>query len=265
MKAVLINNGLEDGHYVEVYAGGAGIAWPLLFEEVVRVVHINDINRSIHAFWHCVLYDTESLCRMIRDTKVSLGQWQRQRQILDYPDDRSMLELGFSSFFLNRTNRSGILTGGIIGGKSQTGRWRMNARFNKSDLITRIQRIARYASRVRLYNMDAALIIKDVLPSLPRKTLVYLDPPYYEKGKDLYEDHYHHNDHVLVSKLVTGRIGQAWIVSYDAAPSILELYGQHRSIRYCLSYSAQERYSGSEVMFFSSGLVLPLVDNPIHM
>lgn len=255
-------NGLLDGEYVEPYAGGAAIAFTLLFREYVTDIHINDINVMIHAFWHSVLHDTDKLCRLIADTPVNMETWHKQKYIHALPKNFSLLELGFSTFYLNRTTRSGILEGGVIGGKRQDGFWKLDARYNKHELISRIQKIARYSDQINLYNMDASEFIKKVLPSLPKKTLVYLDPPYYAKGKDLYENHYEPEDHADISDIVSGNIKHKWIVSYDNVPAIEKLYQGHRRIIYNLSYSAASRYSGSEVMIFSDDFVIPEVAQP---
>jgi DNA adenine methylase len=261
MKTIIAENSLLDGDYVEVYAGGAGIAWALLLEEYVKRVHINDVDSSLMAFWRSVLESTDELCQKISDTPVTLDQWHRQRNIQERCQDYSAVEVGFSTFFLNRTNRSGILRGGVIGGKMQTGKWKIDARFNKSDLIRRVQRIARYSNRIRLYNLDAAEFIKSTLKALPVRVLAYLDPPYYKKGQELYENHYSPSDHAEIAALVA-TMSQRWVVSYDAAPEIFELYQGQLQLRYNISYSAQGRYSGSEVMFYNRDLRLPIVDNP---
>jgi DNA adenine methylase len=262
MKVVVAQNKLLDGDYVEVYAGGAGIAWSLLFEEYVTRVHVNDLNKTLMAFWRSVLDHTDELSRLIQDTTVTMEEWYRQREIQDKPEDHSTLEVGFSTFFLNRTNRSGILRGGVIGGKDQTGAWKIDARFNRKDLIKRIERIGRYANRIRLYDQDAIHFIETVLPTLPQKTLTYLDPPYYHKGQELYENHYVTEDHAKIADLISNHITQPWIVSYDATPEIMTLYKMHRNIQYNISYSAQDRYAGSEVIFYSRGLRVPNVQNP---
>jgi DNA adenine methylase len=262
IKLILSANNLLDGHYVEVYAGGAGIAWSLLFEEYVRHIHINDLNSSLYAFWRSVLDHPEEMCRRIYDTPITMEEWHRQKAIQAAPSNHSLIELGFSTFFLNRTNRSGIISGGVIGGKEQTGKWKLDARFNRKDLTARIQKIARYSKRISLYNQDATDFLLNVLPKLPDKTLVYLDPPYYVKGQDLYENAYNHGDHLQIEDMVETSIRQPWIVSYDAAPEIMLLYSKFRSIQYHLSYSAQERYAGSEVMFFSPRLVVPTIHHP---
>lgn len=261
MKLVIIHNDLSDGNYVELFAGGAGIAWSLLFEEFVRKVYINDINQPLVAFWRSVVDETDPLCRLIMDTEVSMNEWYRQREIQDHPEKHSQLEVGFSTFFLNRTNRSGILRGGVIGGKGQSGKWKLDARYNKADLIRRIQRIARYANRISIHNVDAGEFIKRVLPDIPQKSLVYLDPPYFRKGQELYENHYRSEDHAKLADLVAN-IKQPWLVSYDNCTEIDELYSSYRNVRYQISYSAQDRYAGSEVIFLSNEISLPENVNP---
>lgn len=262
MKVVVSQNNLLDGDYVEVYAGGAGIAWSLLFEEYVRRVHVNDLNRSLMAFWCSILEDNDGFCRLVRDTPVTIEEWYRQRVVQNTPQNYSTLELGFSTFFLNRTNRSGILRGGVIGGKNQTGKWRIDARFNRQDLINRIQRIGRYADRIRLYNLDAVDFIKAILPNITQKSLVYFDPPYFNKGQELYENHYKKEDHAHIAKLVLNEVKQPWIVSYDATPEILALYDKHQSILHNIRYSARDRYAGSEVIFYRRGLKMPDTETP---
>jgi DNA adenine methylase len=261
IKLVFKGNNLLDGHYAEPYAGGAGIAFSLLFLEYVSCIHLNDLNKSVYAFWCSVIYETDALCAKIESTPVNMPEWFNQQEIQNNPQVHTRLELGFSTFFLNRTNRSGILKGGVIGGKGQTGEWKLDARFNKKDLIQRIQKIAHYSNRIHLYNLDAADLITTVLPSLPAKTLVYLDPPYYVKGKDLYEDHYSHKDHEWVAKLVQKKIKQHWVVSYDNAPAIKGMYPKRRSIIYGINYSAATRYTGAEIMFFSDKLIIPDINH----
>ena len=262
LKSVFEENDLLDGHYAEPYAGGAGLAINLLLHSYASCIHLNDLNASVYAFWRSVLKHPDELARKIHDVNVTMKEWHKQKAIQEDPGNHDELELGFSTFFLNRTNRSGIIWGGVIGGKNQEGAWKLDARFTKPDLIARVQRIALYKSRIKLYNLDASSFIKEIVPKLPRKSLVYLDPPYYVKGGGLYEHHYKHADHVKVAKLVKSRIKRPWIVSYDYTPEISDMYSDCRSITYGISYSAQDRYQGAEVMFFSDKLIIPEADNP---
>lgn len=248
-------NDLVGGHYVEPFAGGAGVALSLLALEYASHVHINDLNRSVHAFWQSVLREPEELCSLISRTRVSMAQRRRQCAVQTDPD-ASPLELGFSTFFLNRVNRSGIILGGVIGGHDQAGDWKLDARYNKPDLIARIHAIAQMRDRVTLYNLDADKLLRKVLPKLPRKLLCYLDPPYYVKGKGLYEDHYQHADHAAIAATVA-TIKQPWIVSYDNTPQIRKLYSAFRRRTFGLHYSAHNRFKGSEIMFFAPDLAIP--------
>jgi DNA adenine methylase len=169
-----------------------------------------------------------------------------------------MLELGFAAFFLNRTNRSGILNGGIIGGRDQSGPWKIDARFNAKELAHRVESIAKLRSRVKLSREDAKNFLLKRLNSFPQNTLIYLDPPYYIKGKELYHHYYDHQDHEAVAKIVTSKIKrQKWIVSYDNVVAIKDMYAPSRSIVYGIGYSAREARDGSEVMFFCDGMEIP--------
>lgn len=265
LKLTFETNELLDGHYVEPYAGGAGIALNLLLHGYASSIHLNDLNQSVFSFWRSLLDFPEELCKLIIDTPVTMDEWYKQKNILKNPDNHSLLERGFSTFFLNRTNRSGIIWGGVIGGKKQDGNWKLDARFNKPDLIQRIQNIALYRSRIHLYNLDAAELIASVLPMLPAKTLVYLDPPYYIKGQGLYENHYQHDDHLEIARLVKSNINHPWIVSYDHAPEIGSMYKGCPKLEYGINYSVQDRYKGAEVMFFSKELVIPDVKSPANL
>ncbi|HHA3813187.1 TPA: DNA adenine methylase [Klebsiella pneumoniae] len=261
MLNVIEVNKLSPIHYAEPYAGGAGLALKLLDLQVAEKIILNDINISIYAFWHSVLNNADALCSIIENTSVNMDEWHKQKEIIINTRKYDLLTIGFSTFFLNRTNRSGILKGGVIGGKNQDGKWKLDARYNKSDLISRIQNIYAEKERIALYNLDAIEFINKIVTKLPANSLTYLDPPYYVKGKGLYINHYNHQDHVEVSKIVQHDIKTPWIVSYDNTPEIRGMY-KTPSLMYGINYSAQDRYKGSEVMFFSENLKIPSTEDP---
>ena len=255
VKEILTLNHLEDCHYVEPYAGGAAVALELLFHGYAKTIHINDLAPGVAAFWRCVLQKPDELNRLIHDARMSIKEWQKQRAIALLPGAPSDLELGFATFYLNRTNRSGILRAGVIGGLAQDGAWKLDARFNKPALIQRITSIAKLADKIQFTQLDASDLLAEIEPL--EKTFLYLDPPYYGKGKDLYTHFYEPKDHELIAKKVSQLKDIRWIVSYDDVHNISDLYEKYRCIRYTLSYSAQNRYRGSEVMFFSPKLKIP--------
>ena len=257
VAALLELNDLRDVQYVEACAGGASLALFLLFNEYASHIHINDSSRPVYAFWHQVLNNNASLCRRIERTPVTMDEWHRQRAVLDVQDDADIADLGFAAFFLNRTNRSGIISGWVIGGKEQKGKWGLDARFSKVDLMRRIQKIGRYRTRVSLYRQDVLQFTKDVVDGLNGSVFAFFDPPYIEKGEGLYLNEYGLEDHLKLEAKVA-RLRHPWVVTYDYEAAVRhKLYRRHPRLAFELSYSAQERRGGREAMFLSRRLTLP--------
>jgi DNA adenine methylase len=266
IKTLLKENRLLDGEYVEPYAGGAAIALELLFHEYVSRIHINDISRPLHAFWKSVLNHTEEFCRLITKTPVTVTQWDKQKRILRHASEYDCVQIGFAFFFLNRTNRSGILNGGIIGGRNQTGPWKIDARYNSKELAHRVEAIARLRDKINLTRQDAIKFLAAGVIRWPRETLIYLDPPYFVKGRDLYYDYYEPGDHARVAEFINQSINQQrWMVSYDNVPPIRRLYKTSRRIVYDIGYSARQASQGSEVMFFCDKLKVPPLIGPVQI
>jgi DNA adenine methylase len=255
VSALVRDNGLVGGHYAEPYAGGGSLALSLLFGGCVSEVHLNDLDRSVWAFWKSAVDHPGELVARVRSTKVTIDEWHIQREVQERKHSASILDLGFSTFFLNRTNHSGIITGGVIGGKAQLGQWKLDARFNKINLIERLERIRKHRTRIHVTRLDALTFIARRGESLASKRgLMYLDPPYFAKGQDLYMNSYRPGDHAAVADVVLQQIKVPWLVSYDDVPEIRSLYGETRRIGYALRYSASSTRKGKEVIFMCPGL-----------
>lgn len=260
LAALIKANGREGGFYAEPYAGGCGAGLHLLFSERISNLMINDADRSIYSFWYAILRKTDSFLEMLRDIPLSVDEWQRQRDIYLSNCRRSVLQLGFSTFYLNRCNRSGIIAnGGLIGGRNQSGQWKLDARFNKAGLRQRIERIAMYRERIRVSNLDALEFLKLTVCSseVSKQAFVYLDPPYFVKGNQLYLDYYSAADHLALARYLERRPPFLWALSYDNVPPIHNLYRQHRRYSFSLSYSARERRIGKELMVVHPKLNIP--------
>lgn len=238
IKSLFRENNLVGLDYLEPYAGGAGVALSLLFDEYVTSITINDLDRSIYAFWHSVVHDNERFCEAIQAMSVDIKTWEKQKEIQKEKDTTNLFELGISTFFLNRTNVSGVIKGGIIGGKSQLGTYKINARFNKKDLIERIKKINQYKDRIIVKNSDT----KEILSENLTNKFVYLDPPYVTKGKGLYMNYYVTEDHKEISDyLMKGKSNFRWVLSYDNHPLIQKLYARcKKQYSWGLNYSTSQ-------------------------
>ena len=265
IASICVKNNIN-GHYVEPYAGGASVALFLLINGYVKEITINDLDKAIYSFWYSVLNNTDKLCNKIRNTDVNLENWRKQKEIHSNKDnEKDLLRLGFATLFLNRTNYSGIIDGGMIGGVEQKGNYKIDCRFNKKEIIERIKLIASYKKNIHLYNYDALKLIEKIQKKDTSNTIFYFDPPYYLKGPSLYMSHYKHDDHKEVSKKIQNIKNINWIVSYDNTPDIKNLYINSKKKEYSFFHTAYEIREGKEILFFSKGLEIPRVLEPTRM
>lgn len=264
--AILRINGLEHGQYAEPYAGGCGLALALLYGGHVADIHINDIDPAVWAFWHCVLHETNAFVELVTKTKVTIDEWLRQRDTQKRQDNRDTLALGFSTFFFNRTNRSGIIKGAsVIGGLDQAGSYKIDCRFNVDDLLRRVTRVKRNKDQIHLSNLDAVDFLSSIDERLPKRSFLFIDPPYFKKGSDLYISFYEPEDHALLSSRVAS-LGHPWIVTYDDADEIRRLYKNKRQYLYDLNYSVHDKRIGTELFVASKNLkmLVSLRDRQVH-
>lgn len=242
---------------MEPYAGGAGVALELLFHGYAEHVHINDIDPAIYSFWISVINHPEQLIELINSTPINIDEWHKWRSVLHGKTTSTIVEKGFATLFMNRTNRSGILKAGVIGGKDQLGTYKLDARFNKNKISKRIEYISKWKGSISVYCSDSLELLNNCKKYLPKKSLIYLDPPYYKKGRDLYRNFYEHRDHLDMSNMIQRKnFSWPWVISYDDTEEIREMYKSSRQKIYKINYTAQRRYAGNEIMFFSNKLVI---------
>ncbi len=223
----------------------------MLLEKRVDSITINDFDRSIYAFWHSVLNETKDLCALIKDTEINIKNRLALKALQGNKEQTDLLQLGFSTFFLNRVNRSGIINAGVIGGNEQEGNYKMDCRFNKEALIEKIHNIAKHKNKIKLCNEDALELLKKVRGS---QTMLYLDPPYYEKGATLYMNHYTEKQHAEIATAMKKLKKAHWIVSYDNEPPIKKMYNWAKSRKYNLKHHAYKVRQGKEILFYSESL-----------
>lgn len=251
ISKLFYENNLIGTSYAEPYAGGAGLALKLLFNEYVSSIYINDLDKSIYSFWNSILKSNLRFCDWIEDVEISIDNWKYYKNIQKKPENYNEFELAKSTFFLNRTNISGVIKGGIIGGVEQKGKYKIDARFNKIDLIKRFQRIENFKDRIYISNNDGIAFIKR-LNRKKENIFIYIDPPYVQKGAELYMNYFSMHDHKILAKNVN-LIDKKWLVSYDNNEFIHNLYNEKERIIYKLSQSASNRI-GNEIIIFSDKL-----------
>jgi DNA adenine methylase len=253
LSSVIKHNKIKDCTYVEPYAGGAGAALTLLFLEKVDNIIINDLDKSIYSFWRAILNQTEAFIEKVQRTKVNMNEWHKQREIYRSKNS-NQLELGFATFFMNRTNRSGIIEGGPIGGVNQTGKWLIDARFNKTELIQRIRNIASYKSRIVVTNQDGIELLKRIHKN--KNQFTYLDPPYYIKGSCLYLNHYLQDNHEKLANFLNSHNNFYWILTYDNVKQIKTMYRDRKHYDFSFHYHVDIPKLGKEILVLSDKVLL---------
>ena len=252
LQQIIRDNNLNGCDYVEPFAGGAGAAITLLLSGSVRQIWLNDLDYAIYAFWKAILKQTEDFIALIKHKRISISEWRRQREIYR-SDCRDVLTRGFATFYLNRCNRAGILTANPIGGLRQNGFYTIKSRFKKQALIEKIRTIGALRERIRISNADACDFLSGLAIENP-KTLVYFDPPYYQKGGMLYMNYFTHGDHTALSKYILN-YPHAWVLSYDDRQEIRMLYKGINAYQRNLRYTVVTPSIGKELII--SNLTMP--------
>lgn len=241
--------------YVEPFAGGAGVALDLLFSQKVERIVINDSDRAIYSIWRALTTENAAFLDKMMRTEVTLKEWARQREIYFGPRKYS-LDYAFAAFFLNRTNHSGILSAGPIGGQEQ-GEWKLDVRFVKDKLAAQIARIGEHSKDIKVYNRDVFAFIHTYLPKVGRDAFVYFDPPYYKKGRKLYKNFFTPELHGDLYEKIVADVRQDWIVSYDDVSEIRKIYRAYPSRSFSLDYSLANNGQGREIMYYKTRNLRP--------
>lgn len=249
-------NGLGDRAVAEPFAGGAGASLTLLYLEETHEIYVNDADPAIHDFWWSLVNRPQPFVEMLSNTRVSMAEWRRQRDVYREYSRISRLRRGFSAFFLNRCNRSGIIiNGGPIGGTKQKGKWKLDARFNKTDLLRRCKKVAEYHDRIHVSGCDGIEFIKSLDSE---STFFFIDPPYFVKGQTLYLNAVDEEYHRTLSTQLKSMSDAAWVLTYDDCAEIRRLYRDWATIRpFSLRYVAAERRSGKEILITPKWMRLP--------
>lgn len=251
--------GIDNARYVEPYAGGVGAGISLLRQDRVQELVINDIDPAVHSFWRFVVEHPDTLADRIVNAPLNVDEWRHQKSIYREADESDPMALGFSFFYLNRTNRSGILNAGPIGGMNQTGNYKIDARYNRDQLAERITTIGALASRITVLGLDGVTVARRYAGD--SSAFTYIDPPYVDMGGSLYLNSFTHRDHAVLAKSLDESPDGNWMVTYDPSNFIRRIYSKHNIREYELSYSAHRAGKARELLISSRPVTKVLARN----
>lgn len=265
VKHTMEINGLTNTTYCEPFSGGAGLAITLLLSNDVQTIILNDFDIAIYSVWYAIINDSERLISKIKSSPLTVDEWHIQKNIYKQALNNNLQEynfdLAFSTFFLNRTNRAGIITGGPIGGYAQQSTYKLGCRFNKENIIRKIRKIAEQRGRIHLYNLDAVDLINNVLLNQePTQLFIYFDPPYYKQGKRLYQNFFNDEKHLQLSGTIRQMDHFKWIATYDNESRIRDIYEDRTIYEYKLQYSANKPRKETELLFHSNDTIIESYD-----
>lgn len=243
---VIEKNNLRHHRYAEPYAGGGGLALALLYARHVHKIALNDLDPAIYSLWWSILNENTDLRERITRTPITIPEWHAQRETYFAGDTSDPVALGFSALFLNRTNRSGVIKGGVIGGLDQTGSYLIDCRFNRDLLAQKVERIWKYRAQIEISSLDGRSFLERY-DAREEPTLFFVDPPYYAKGQGLYSNYFEANDHAELARTIAG-LKNPWLLTYDDADEIARLYADHPLYRYSIKYSAAVKRIGTELL-----------------
>ena len=238
--------------YAEPYAGGAGAAIKLLATNAVERIYLNDFDWRIYSAWQSIIAQPARFIDRIGSIGLDVETWQTQREIVYEADSNrdDPFDVGFAAFFLNRTNRSGIIVGaGPIGGYGQTGTWKIDARFPRTALAARVKWISEQADRIVLSNKDGLQFLRETSAAVGMDTYFFIDPPYVNAGSRLYMNAMSEMLHLNLAKfLITTKQMPNWLVTYDDAPLVREAYRDAIIEDLGVKYSLQRKRAASELL-----------------
>jgi len=214
-------------------------------------VVINDLDPAIHAFWQYLVRSPDELIDRVLTTPLDVDEWRRQKEI--YSSGQADADaLGFATFFLNRTNRSGVLNGGPIGGLDQTGNYKIDARFMRDKLADRIRLLKLYAPNITVCCKDGVDVISEYAGR--PGTFIYADPPYFEKAGSLYMNSFRAEDHESLAQTLNAVADASWLLTYDNVQAVHRLYPERRRQLFELYYSANGASRASEIAVSSDAM-----------
>ena len=217
-KTISLNTG-KPRLFAEPFCGGASVSIALLENGVVDRVAINDADPLIANLWMAVFSPADAmwLAEQVRSVPLSVDEWRRQKTL----KPNSVREAALKCLYLNRTSFNGIIhQSGPLGGWGQKN-IKIDVRFNREKLATRIIELAELGEKVTVRNENWRAFCQRY--SCNEKAIFYLDPPYYHKAEQLYGHVFDKGMHSELRDYLAA-FERPWLLSYDDAQEVRDLY-----------------------------------------
>lgn len=256
-SVIYADNNIKE--YREPFFGGGSIGLKILHFDL-ESFWINDIDHGIQSLWHSIINNPNELKAMVMGFEPSVDEFFRIKNELLNPhslQESNIVTCGFYKLAVHQMSYSGLGTkaGGPIGGRSQKSKYSVSCRWSPEYICNKIDFYHAYLSRCNLkgntcYCNDFSHLIEDD----SKKAFIYLDPPYFIKGNELYQFGFSEDDHVRLAKLLKDT-KHSWLLSYDDCPEIMDLYNGWANIKQLanVSYSINTSRSKPELLISSIG------------
>ena len=262
VKAFARFHKLSSTTIVEPYGGSASISVGLIRSQLVTDATVCERDPLIVAFWNVAIHRNEELIEYLSSLEINMETWYGLRRYLDLEKTnlQNELEAAGAFLFFNRTNYSGIIKGGPLGGKKQLSKYKLNCRFNKGRIADKIRSLKALEDKLKIIQIDGLEYMKNHALQSPDNVFFYVDPPYYGAGKDLYRFYFTDFDHQQLSAFLTGT-EIPWLLSYDDAEFIRNLYQKKSNLPVYTDYQSGHLRRGVKELLISNYVIPPASPN----
>jgi len=252
-------HGLKGREIVEPYAGSGIVSLSLVAKNLVSHATLVERDPLLYSFWKAVFEHTDALLSSIEEINVNMDTWHELRVLLKHkiPEDKLIPDLALACLFFNRTNFSGVLHSGPIGGKNQSSDYKLDCRFNKKDIISRIRQISSLRDGVSVKFGDALEFLQKANIQNNEKRFFYVDPPYFKQGRKLYRYYYKVIDHKRLYDILSVATFP-WLLSYDKHEFIELLYDGFPQVHQSFRYMSRTPKNENELVV--TNMVIPVLD-----
>ncbi|MEI7867358.1 MAG: DNA adenine methylase [Candidatus Methylumidiphilus sp.] len=252
-------HGLKGREIVEPYAGSGIVSLSLVANNLVSHATLVERDPLLYSFWKAVFEHTDILLSSIEDININMDTWYELRVLLKHkiPENELIPDLALACLFFNRTNFSGVLHSGPIGGKDQSSDYKLDCRFNKKDIISRIRQISSLRDGVSVKFGDALEFLQKANIQNHEKRFFYVDPPYFKQGRKLYRYYYKVIDHKRLYDILSVATFP-WLLSYDKHEFIELLYDGFPQVHQSFRYMSRTPKNENELVV--TNMVIPVLD-----